>query len=109
MKALEILIGARALIADKRRWSQGVVARAVGGSPVNIHSMYACSWCAVGAVHRVAGDEATGTLVQAKRYLSEACQRLGYELIAVANDYGGHEVVLAAFDSAIARLQERGQ
>jgi hypothetical protein len=53
---LRVLVRARELIADERRWCRRAFARGWGGIPVPVQSLAARSFCAVGAIRR-AGRE----------------------------------------------------
>lgn len=101
----ELLIEARALIADPKHWTQGAYARDEQGRNVSEHSSRAVCYCSVGALLcAVRTDACYGSgnnYVKARNYLNGAARALGSSGIMVLNDSSTHEVVLVAFDVAI--------
>lgn len=95
MTVKEVLIAARAKIADPANWTQGMLARDASGIPVEVCSSRAACWCAVGAVAESAPYELTNTTVE---FLNKAA---GMQ-IETFNDTHTHAEVLAKFDEAIA-------
>ena len=101
----QILINARALIADPAHWRQGMLASAADGGQVDPCIPSATKWCAVGAIHRAAYD-LVGDRDQAARIARDVAKGIcpkrwflgGVEAI---NDFRGHAAVLAVFDKAL--------
>jgi hypothetical protein len=52
----QVLINARALIADPAHWTRGTIARTANGRKVEWHDQSATKWCAMGAMYRAAYD-----------------------------------------------------
>lgn len=116
---LEILISARAIVADPSKWTQGHLARDANGKFAEPKEAEACSFCAYGAALRAALDlraeEREGHRVG--RLLDSAAAKLKPEAIgserslslrpiAFLNDGFGsksRELVLKAYDIAIDR------
>jgi hypothetical protein len=101
MKASQLLIQAKALIADPEHWTQGVYARvSKDGEGVSSNIPEATCFCSLGALHRLTKDPSTfksyGT---AKRYLSKA---MGHQSVGGFNDTHPHAEVMMAWDDAIA-------
>jgi hypothetical protein len=99
---LRVLVRARALIADERRWCRRAFARGWGGIPVPLQSAAARRFCAVGAVLR-AGREFGVPINHAHRALE-------WQTVRPVQDWNDdpvrtHSDVLAAFDAAIVSLE----
>lgn len=104
MTTKEILIAARAKIADPRAWTKGAAARTAGGSPVNPIDDRACSWCILGAldaVDRVEGPHRMDVVAALRREIPPCA---GDRFVHNYNDAAAteHADVLALFDRAIA-------
>ncbi len=56
-KVLEVLHEARSVLVEPGSWTQGTYARNRFGRSVSSFEPDAVSWCAVGAVHRAAGND----------------------------------------------------
>jgi hypothetical protein len=101
----QVLINARALIADPAHWTRGTIARTANGRKVEWHDQSATKWCAMGAMYRAAYD-LVGDQKQAVRIGNDLANSIrprrwlrgGLPLI---NDARGHTVVLAVFDKAL--------
>ena len=52
----QVLINARALIADPTHWTRSTIARTANGRKVEWHDQAATKWCAMGAMYRAAYD-----------------------------------------------------
>ena len=52
----QVLINARALIADPQQWTSDTLARTTSGYHVDWHDHSATKWCAMGAIYRAAYD-----------------------------------------------------
>ncbi len=96
MRPVDILIAARAKIADPKHWIQKVMARLSDGTATSAFDPCATCWCSAGVIGSLtAGD--SSTQYQAIRLLSHA---MGDNLVEF-NDSHTHAEVLAAFDKAI--------
>ena len=106
----EILVRARALVADRRRWTRDVTARDRHHRPVSASDPSARRWCPIGAVVHVA--EGCGVpFVEAFVLLQAASLELYGVPVSAVNDLSGpfgHRAVLGAFDVAIMRAGEPG-
>src|SRR2546429_3248787 len=102
----QVLINARALIADATHWTRGTLACTANGRRVAWHDQSASKWCALGAIYRAAYD-LVGDPKDAARIGNEVVKSIcrtrwfGGRLPAV-NDARGHTAVLALFDKALA-------
>jgi hypothetical protein len=103
----QVLINARALIADPAHWTSGVLACTATGDHVDWHDRSASKWCAMGALYRAAND-LVGNQKEAMRIGDELainmCSRrwLRGGLPTINDGRGGHTAVLAVFDKALA-------
>jgi hypothetical protein len=93
----QILINARALIADPAHWSSGRLATAADGGQVDPCDPSATRWCAVGAIHRAAYD-LVGDRDQAARIARDVaksiCPRRWFlRGVAAINDIRGHAAI----------------
>jgi hypothetical protein len=101
----QVLINARALIADPARWTQRMYASTASGQKVAWYDPSAAKWCAVGALYRAAYDllgdakEATRIGNAAAKCIRPRCRFRGG--LPAMNDTQGHAAVLAAFDEAL--------
>jgi hypothetical protein len=102
----QVLINARALIAEPSHWTTGTLACNAEGHPVAWHDGSARKWCAQGAIYRAAYD-LIADQNKALRLGNEVVRRIcsswwlsGTKLPAI-NDMKGHAAVLAAFDKAL--------
>jgi hypothetical protein len=101
----QVLINARALIADPAHWTRGTLACTANGRKVEWHDQSATKWCAMGAIYRAAYD-LVGNQEEAVRIGDELANSipprrwLGGTLAAI-NDARGHAAVLAVFDKAL--------
>ncbi|MDE8343243.1 MAG: hypothetical protein POG24_05425 [Acidocella sp.] len=99
--ALEVLIKARALLSDERRWTRHVYAVGPGGRRTDHLDPKACAWCAAGAIYKIGGSFNGGG---AAVILTEAvCEQWPGESIAGFNDDPDttHDHLLIMFDRAI--------
>lgn len=101
---LDILIAARAIIADRRNWTQGVNARDKCGVEVAASSPTACYFCAQGAIIRASGHNHRAKN-EAAEALDEAAQFLFHDLAHIVNDRRTHADVLRIYDNAIMHVQ----
>lgn len=96
MTPKEILIAARAKIADREHWTTGAFARAKDGLTRRPDNVDAVCWCSIGAIESI-GDWRAVENSNAKILL-----RLAVGGSAVGfNDSHTHDEVLAVFDKAI--------
>jgi hypothetical protein len=114
MTTKDYLTAARAKIADKGNWTQGVLARDANGDDkprshpladdphwegIDGRDTDACQWCALGAVQAVTPVEHEQDAYSA---LNIAARQLhGGIRMPEVNDELGHAAVLACFDQAI--------
>ena len=100
----QVLINARALIADPNHWTRSFLACTEGGQPVAWYASPAAKWCAC-AIYRGAyelvrdRDQATRIGTKVAKSISPLwlCQGL-----MIMNDARGHAAILARFDRALA-------
>ena len=101
----QVLVNARALIADPAHWTRSVLARNVAGHPIHWCDTSATAWCAMGAIYRGAyelvgdRDQATSIGTKVAKSISPLwlCQ-----VLMIMNDARGHAAILARFDRALA-------
>ncbi|MGX7706345.1 DUF6197 family protein [Methylobacterium sp. Gmos1] len=113
MSAVEILREARALIADKSRWTQKAFARDNAGRYTDENSNEAICFCAAGAVLRAASRGPSSYENDAFEVLSAASYDLFREdSVLVVNDglpdrdaSEAHDDVLKVFDLAIRKAE----
>jgi hypothetical protein len=101
----QVLISARALIADPARWIQRMYACTASGQKVAWYDQSASKWCAMGALYRAAydllGDPKEATLIGNAAAKSIRPRRRFRGGLPALNDTQGHAAVLAAFDEAL--------
>ena len=102
----QVLINARALIADPARWTRGALACNANGRKVDWSDRSATKWCAHGAIYRAAYD-LVADQKEATRIGNEAAKSIYgphwlFVSLAIINDRQGHAAVLAVFDKALA-------
>lgn len=108
MKTLDILINARSLIRDEIRWNKESLSRSETGRSVEPSNPCAVSWCAIGALHKVAAKNAM-YLSSAEDALDEAAKLLYSRRAWLVNDMMGHNAVMRVYSSAIRKLQLQGK
>jgi len=101
----QVLINARALIADPAHWTRGTLACTANGRRVAWHDQSATKWCALGAIYRAAYD-LVGDPKEAMRIGNEVARSISRTRwfggrLPIMNDTRGHTAVLAAFDKAL--------
>ena len=101
----QVLINARALIADPAHWTRSVLACTAAGDNIAWYDPSAAKWCAVGAIYRSA-YELVGSKQEGARIGKEVAKGIapiwfGRSLMAM-NDTRGHAAILARFDKALA-------
>ena len=98
----QVLINARALIADPAHWTSCTIARTADDHAVDCFVSSATKWCAQGAIYRAAYN-----LVSDQK----EAMRIGNEVASIhwpnrrilpaTNDARGHAAVLELFDKAL--------
>ena len=107
MKPSELLIKAKAVIADPKHWAQDQYAKDAKGYSTGPAEPNAVCWCSVGALDKVAYEENTyKTCLAATEYLAEVSAECGYSGIPDFNDNSSHEAVMKAWDKAIKLAKE---
>lgn len=89
----EVLVQARDLISDPKRWTHLYAARNAVGDSVGPCAEDAVCWCSVGAVEKVGSNLYFD--------VTKALRKVMGDSIPKFNDSSPHEDVLAAFDIAI--------
>ena len=108
MRAKEILTEARELLSDPARWCKGGLAFRADGVACDARGGDAVRWCALGAMHRAAGDEErdqrTPSFAAAWEATNSAAGARGFWLISDFNNAPEteHADIMAFFDEAIA-------
>jgi hypothetical protein len=106
----QVLINARALIADPARWTMWMLASTASGRPVTWHDRAARRWCAVGAVHRAAfdllGDRGRAITIASDVIAGMAVHATPRMGLPALNDAHGHAAVIALFDRVLAASTE---
>ena len=102
---LELLVAARELIGVRERWCIGAMANTTLGRVTAPSSPAAVSWCAIGALHKVACARETYERDQAKQLLDDEADLLAGVTMMFLNDEGNYARVLRLYDLAIARAR----
>lgn len=101
----QVLINARALIADPAHWTRGTLACDANGRTVEWHDQSATKWCAMGAIYRAAydlvGDQREATRIGDEVAKTVRPNRWFGGGLPVINDARGHAAVLKVFDKAL--------
>ena len=101
----QVLINARALIADPAHWTRCTLACTADGHHVDWYDHSATKWCAMGAIYRAAydliGDQKEATRIGDEAAKSIYRPRWFTVSLPKINDGQGHAAVLAAFDKAL--------
>lgn len=105
MTTLQLLLKARALIADPAHWCQGSAAQTGDGFKCDFDAPYAARWCALGAIAKVCREQRKDWSPLAQ-VLTQTIGAGGTTLISM-NDNRTHQDVLALFDGAIEREKQR--
>lgn len=100
MSAIDLLIDAKELIADRESWCQHVDALDADGAPAMDTGRAPVAFCALGALSHAADLADAALIVKATACLAEV---IGTPNIADWNDSHTHHEVIDAFDEAIAR------
>lgn len=108
MKPTEILRDARKLIAEPQKWTTRSFARTASGEAVSWGDPNAVCFCSLGAIYKAAdgqrdNNEFDVSCSRAKEALCDAITATGWVRDVINfNDAKNHEIVLSAFDRAIA-------
>lgn len=105
LTTLEVLRGARELLADEAHWVRGDFARNASGASVLSTSTDACAWCLVGAMRNKAGGK-TDAYFSAFSAIFRLL-RNGHTRLSDFNDTHSHAEVLDLLDRAIAAEESR--
>ena len=101
----QVLINARALIADPAHWTRCTLACTEDDRVVDWYDRSATKWCAQGAIYRAAyhlvGDRKEATRIGKEVAKSICPRRWLFGSLATFNDGRGHAAVLAVFDKAL--------
>ena len=107
MKPSELLIKAKAVIADPKHWTQDVYAKDAKGHHTGPSTPDAVCWCSLGALKKVAHEEnANGACFAATEYLAVVSDEFGCSSIPDLNDHSSHETVMKVWDKAIKLAKE---
>lgn len=100
---IDLLVGARELLADPSRWTQGATARDQNGHPVLPREEEAVQWCARGAFLCMEARLKVPKLScrRALALLEESAFSTEGTGIVAINDKLGYDKVLAMYDEAI--------
>ena len=108
--ARNVLIRARARIADREHWTKGTLAADGDGNEVLPKSRRAVRWCALGALYRVTspvkGHRSASELLAAEIHGGPAFGDADYR-ITEFNDSHTHKQVLALYDRAIKATEDK--
>jgi hypothetical protein len=104
---LEVLKGARELLSDEDRWTQGVYARDDQCDEVGALDQDATCWCLVGALVRASGRESEDYDHEpAVKLIARSLGGRGEGAVAHFNDAARHPEVIAALDRAIEQAEQ---
>lgn len=100
---IEILVAARALLSDEKRWTRGDLAHDIDGAAVDPRSKNAVCWCVIGAVQKFS----LGHQCDALNRIHNVVGGSGSEF----NDYltTTHADVLRVLDAAIEKATAEAQ
>jgi len=102
---LELLVAARELIGVREHWCQNALAVTKLGRRTAAQSPAAVSWCAIGALHKLADARHLTERSEAKQLLDDEADRLACVPMVIINDEGNYARVLHLYDLAIARAR----
>lgn len=110
MNTLEILKGARELIAKPEHWTQGTYARDAAGRVAYWADEDACQFCALGAIGKASRKNVWSLELAFVRAVLVAAipdsVSIEERYVPTFNDSHSHAEVLALFDKAIASEEE---
>ena len=102
---VELLVAARYLIGVREHWCMDALAVTKLERRTAPKSPAAVRWCAIGALHKIAGTRETYEREEAKQLLDEQAFLLCCVPMIVINDEGDYARVLRVYDLAIARAR----
>lgn len=109
MSVITLLQEAREVLAKEENWTTDKYARDKEGRCVSAISSEACSFCAIGALLKVARQPSAlfffGESVAAYTLLQEAAKETGGFSIENVNDRLGYAAVITAYDVAIKKAK----
>ena len=103
---LELLVAARELIGVREHWCINALALTKLGRRTAPQSRAAVSWCAIGALDKLAGARHLTERNEAKQLLDDEANLLAYAAMVIVNDEGNYALVLRLYDLAIAQARE---
>ena len=103
---LELLVAARELIGVRERWCMSNPALTKLGRRTAPKSRAAVSWCAFGALHKIAGAREAYEREEAKQLLDDAAELTACVSMVMLNDEGNYARVLRVYDLAISQARE---
>jgi hypothetical protein len=95
----QVLINARALIADPARWTKGTLACTANGKHVDCHDQSAAKWCAM-RPPTISAATRMKRSASATRLPEASVQSVGLAAPPL-NDRRGYAAVLKVFDKAL--------
>lgn len=103
---LDVLQGARELLADEAKWTKGVMARREDGVQVSAEDPRATCFCAFGAISKVAPQAPYATAFDIRCRADKALYAVLPEGFSSVEDFNDadettHADVLALFDRAV--------
>jgi hypothetical protein len=96
LETVVLLTVARALVADRKKWTRGKYETFIGGRR-----------CAMGAICVAAAILRTSSVSVAIEDLRTVALRRGFQSVEAMNDASSHALMLKAFDEAIGRAAAR--
>lgn len=91
----EILVAARAIIANEKNWTQGAYAKDKDGMSTGVICSNAVCFCSIGAIRKI--TMSSDAMEVLRNHMEDS--------IIAFNDGHTHKEVLAAWDEAIASLE----
>lgn len=106
MNTFHLLIAARDVIADPKRWCQNALALTATGEQCFANSKHATQWCGIGALEYASKDllakrDARLRLHDSALVLFPESDNGTMLAAAAVNDQLGHEAIIRVFDHAI--------
>ena len=102
---VELLVAARELIGVREHWCMDALAVTKLGHRTAPESPAAVSWCAIGALDKLAGARHLTERQEAKQLLDDEADLLAGVPMVTINDEGNYARVLRLYDLAIARAR----
>jgi hypothetical protein len=104
-QTLAVLTRAKALLSDPTKWTVEAFARDHNGEKISPYSNRACQFCAIGAIRHEERQE--GQLSGAESLLRSVAHHFNGSIVYNVNDKQGYDAVMALYDRAIHRAQQR--